>query len=653
MNMKTFPILLTLILSLIIPVQLNAQDKPKDYGIRSKKALSSYQEGRQQSQWRAYREAAKAYEDAIAIEPEFAHAHLHLGITALLLEKYEPAISSLKNARQLRPEEFPALEFYLGQAHFRSEQYADAAEALGIFLNRESGRPQDLSKAANMMKHALFAAQAIQDPVPFEPENLGPDINSQYHEYLPYLTADNGMLLFTSRRPESIGGFQRMLRDFSEDFFYSVPDENGEWQPAENLGKPINSVENEGAASMSQDGKIIIFTACNRADGVGNCDLYVSYRRENGWSDPENLGPAVNSDGWDSQPCLSHDGKTLYFSSARLDGEGGRDLWYTVREGQYWRPAQNLGSPVNSPGNESSPFLHADGLTMYFSSDYHPGFGTRDLFVSYRQENGPWADPINLGYPLNTSADESNIFVATNGRDGYINSDREGGLGGSDIYRFQMPEPVRPQISTFVRGIVKDSVTNVPVFAALQVIDVETGDTLRDVRSGRSDGKFLMSLPGGHEYAVYAKAPRYLFTSEHFSLTNLDEETYFDLTILMKPLREGMQIVLPNIFFETGSYELKTSSNAELATLKEFLDRNRTIRIELQGHTDDVGTDSDNLTLSQRRAESVRQALIDLGVAPARLTATGYGESVPIAGNDTEEGRAQNRRTEMKIIEVR
>lgn len=650
--MKRLSHLVLIVITILSTVALQAQDKPKDYGIKSKKALDYYFEGQQQSQWRAYREAAKAYEDALAIEPEFAHARLHLGITAFLLEKYEPAIEQLTLARELRPDEFPALEFYLGQASFKAEEYADAAAALQIYLGEETGRRQDIAKAQDLLKHSLFAAQAIQNPVDFEPQNLGPAINTQYHEYLPYLTADNGKLLFTSRRPESIGGFQPTLRDFSEDFFYSIPGEGNSWVQAENLGEPINSDANEGAAAMSQDGRVIIFTACNRSDGVGNCDLYISYLNEEGWSKPRNLGPQVNGEGWDSQPCLSHDGKTLYFSSARQGGEGGRDLWYSTWDGRMWGPAQNLGSPVNSPGNEDSPFLHADGLTLYFSSDYHPGFGSQDLFVSYRQDNGPWADPINLGYPLNTSAEESNIFVATSGKQGFINSDREGGLGGSDLYSFQMPEEVRPQISTFVRGVVKDSITNVPVFAALQVIDVESGDTLRDIRSGRSDGKFLMSLPGGHEYAVYAKAPNYLFTSQHFALKDLDDETFFDLTILMKPLRQGMQIVLPNIFYETGSYELSSNSSAEIGALKEFLDRNPRIRIELQGHTDDVGGEADNQLLSQRRAESVKQALVALGINPSRLVATGYGETVPIADNETDSGRAENRRTEMKIVEI-
>lgn len=629
-----------------------AQNSPKDYGIRSKKALEYYFEGQKQSKYRSYRDAAKAYESAIAIEPEFADAHVHLGITAYLLQSYEPAVTHLLKARELRPEDFPTLEFYLGIVYFKQEAYADASRAIAVFLDKKAGRPVDIETAQSLLKHSLFAAEAIQRPVSFVPENLGPAINTEHHDYLPYLTADNGMLLFTSRRPESLGGYQPLLRDFSEDFFYSVKDEAGNWLPAENLGPPINTTENEGAAAVSQDGRVIIFTACNRPDGFGNCDLYISTRQDDGWSEPRNLGPQVNGTGWDSQPCLSHDGKTLYFASARDGGQGGRDIWYSTWDGEKWLPAQNLGAPVNTSGNEDAPFLHADGLTLYFSSDYHPGFGSQDLFVSYRVAGGNWADPVNLGYPLNTSADESNIFVETNGKAGYINSDRAGGLGGSDIYRFQVPEEVRPQIATFLRGIVKDSLTLAPVYASIQVIDVATGDTLRDVRSGKSDGTFLMSLPGGKEYVAYLQAPNYLFTSQHFSLQQLAEETFFDLTILMKPIESGMQIVLPNIFYGSGSWELQAASASELKVLYQFLKRNPRLVIEIQGHTDAIGKDSDNLMLSQRRADAVREYLVEAGIPEARLIAKGYGKTMPIASNEEEAGRARNRRTEIKVLDA-
>ncbi|MEL7341499.1 MAG: OmpA family protein, partial [Bacteroidota bacterium] len=408
-------------------------------------------------------------------------------------------------------------------------------------------------------------------------------------------------LLFTSRRPESVGGFNRALKDYGEDFYFSEF-ANGEWSPAQNLGLPINTAGNEGSAAITQDGRTIYFTACNREDGQGSCDLYVSYREGDNWSEAQNLGPRVNSEGWESQPCLSPDGKRLYFASSRSGGMGGRDIWYVERiDDQYWSLPVNLGSPVNTAGNEYSPFIHADGKSLYFSSNYHPGFGSQDLFVSYAQPNDKWADPINLGYPLNTKADESNIFVSANGRKGFINSYREGGLGESDLYEFVLDERVRPQIATFLRGVTIDSLTRAPVQARLRLVDVETGDTLRDMRTGRSDGRFLMSLPLDREYAAFVSAPGYLFVSQNFYLKDLAEETYFDIVIPMLKVKKGVSVVLKNIFFESNKYTLKETSEAELAFLVDFLRQNPDLRIEISGHTDDIGSDEANQSLSQRR----------------------------------------------------
>ncbi|MEL6652009.1 MAG: tetratricopeptide repeat protein, partial [Bacteroidota bacterium] len=457
-----FSRLLPLLLCFVSSLAFAQKPKPADFGIKSKKALNYYFEGRQQEQWRARDEAINAYKAALELEPDFAHAHFRLGVNAYVRKRDEDALEHLERAFEINPDPFPNIGFYLGEAYFRNEQYAEAVPKLERFLQQERMRRQDQKQAQETLKHARFAAQAIQQPVSFEPLNMGEAINTDRDEYLPHLTADDQFLLFTSRRPESVGGFNRALKDYGEDFYFSEF-ANGEWSPAQNLGLPINTAGNEGSAAITQDGRTIYFTACNREDGQGSCDLYVSYREGDSWSEAQNLGPRVNSEGWESQPCLSPDGKRLYFASSRSGGMGGRDIWYVERiNDQYWSLPVNLGSPINTAGNEYSPFIHADGKSLYFSSDYHPGFGSQDLFVSYAQPNDKWADPINLGYPLNTKADESNIFVSANGRKGFINSYREGGLGESDLYEFVLDERVRPQIATFLRGITIDSLTRAP-----------------------------------------------------------------------------------------------------------------------------------------------------------------------------------------------
>ncbi|MDX1908589.1 MAG: OmpA family protein [Bacteroidia bacterium] len=645
------PIRIHLLLLLLLSSLAGAAQsyKPADYGIKSRKALDLYEEGMLQARYRDREKAMMYFNEALKIEPDFAHAHYQVGVNAWVRKKYDDALTHVLRAYELRREAFPGIEYYLGESYFWNARYAEAIPYLETFLSREQGRKEDLNRAARTLRHARFAAVGITTPVAFEPQNLGEAINSERDEYLPCLTADDTYLLFTARRPEAIGGYNRSLGDYSEDFYYATY-QDGAWSPAQNLGEPINTPENEGAATVTQDGKIIFFTACNLEDGLGNCDIYMATRKGSGWSKPENMGDAINGDGWDSQPCLSPDGKTLFFCSSRAGGLGGRDIWFSQWVQGAWTPAQNLGAPVNSIGNEDSPFLHADGITLYFSSDFHPGFGSQDLFVTHRQEDGTWEAPKNLGYPLNTLADESNIFVNASGRQAFINSDRPGGLGRSDLYTFALDPAIRPKMATFLRGLVLDSISRVPVSATLRLVDVETGDTIREIIAGKTDGRFLMSLPLEREYAAFATAPGYLFTSQHFYLKDMKEERYFDLEIPLSPIRKGVQVVLNNIFFESGSFDLKATSQAELAVLIAFMQEQPGLSIEIQGHTDNVGNDQANLKLSQQRADAVRDYLLAQGVAAARVQARGYGEALPVADNATDEGRARNRRTEFKIL---
>ncbi|MDX2284029.1 MAG: OmpA family protein [Bacteroidia bacterium] len=623
--------------------------KPADYGIKSKKALALYQEGQRLAAVRDRSGAVSLYKAAIDLEPEFAHAHFEWGVNAWVIQKYEEAAEHLRKAYELNGAAFRGIEYYLGESLFLTGDYAGAAPVLEAFVSGGIGRQEEQQRAARDLRHARFAAEAVQRPVDFSPRNLGGAVNTQRHEYLPQLTADNQMLLFTSPRPESVGGYIPSMRDYSEDFYYAVWQDTG-WSEARNLGGPINTPDNEGAGSLTQDGRMLFFAACERSDGLGSCDLYVSERSGDRWSAPRNLGPAVNSRSWESQPCLSADGRTLYFCSARPGGLGGHDIWHSRLVDGEWTEAQPLPAPVNSPGNEYSPFIHADGHTLYFSSDYHPGFGRRDLFLSRRDEAGAWSEPQNLGYPLNTVSDEGNIFLAASGRKALINSDRPGGLGLTDLYEFETDPGIRPDPATFLRGLVRDSISRRPLEAVIQLVDVERGDTIRQLPSDAVTGRFLMSLPLERNYAAFVSAPGYFFASKRFSLKGAGQETFFDLTIDLQPIRKGIQVVLNNLFFESGRFELQETSRPELETLLGFLQDNPRLRIEIQGHTDNVGSEQDNQLLSARRAEAVRSWLVERGIEAARITAAGYGESRPVADNETEAGRAQNRRTEFKVL---
>ncbi|MCB9234674.1 MAG: PD40 domain-containing protein [Bacteroidia bacterium] len=658
--MKKIPssiIVLTAILGLFWTSCYSQKIKPSAYGIKSKKALQSYLKGLDFDKYRDRATAMLHYQQAVEIEPNFGEAWFRMGVDTYFLvqegskqaPEYKKGLEYMNKADKMLTgrDRNPMVSFYLGELNFYTENYAPARKAYEDFINSKPMVKKEFLTIAKLnLGHCVFAEKAILEPIKFVPKNLGPNINSMGQEYLPYLTADDEILFFTARRKECTGEYSAELRDFAEDFFFSEK-KNGDWQMLENLGPPVNTELNEGAASFSPDGQYVYFTGCNRKDGFGSCDLYVSKLNGRVWSEPENLGPTVNSPGWDSQPCISNDGKTLYFASTRNGGKGQSDIWFTTKVNGSWTPAQNLGEPINTIGRENSPFLHADGQTLYFSSDEHPGFGGFDLFLSKSVHNG-WGRPMNLGYPLNTNADERNIFVNAKGDKGFTNSDRDGGLGGYDIYSFELDERIRPKFTTFVRGVVLDNVTSKPLEGTLTFINLETGDTIRQVASNSYSGKFLLSLPMDQDYAAFSDAKGYLFKSQNFTLKGAQEE-YFDLIIRLDPIEEGKPIVLENIFYETAKFDLKEESEAELNHLVYFMKINPKITIEISGHTDDVGSDQDNLLLSDNRANSVKKYLVEKGIPDQRITAVGYGESRPMFPNDSDEHRAKNRRTELKV----
>ena len=623
----------------------------KEYKVKSKKALQLFEKGLQNDKWRDRKTAVSFYKQALELEPNFAEANFRCGFDLYIDQEYEEALPYMIKAREGWYSFNPSVTFYLGELYFYNHQYDKALENYQqFFTDKPPVQKKVLELAQRNSRHAAFAKEAIKTPIKFEPLNMGENINSDGSEYFPCLTADDGILFLTGRREESTGGYQAELRGFGEDFFFTSQKE-GKWQSLTNLGSPVNTEQNEGAACFSPDGQYVYFTACNREDGFGSCDIYVSKLNGRNWDAPRNLGPLVNSSAWDSQPWLSNDGKTLYYASNRNGGLGLYDIWFSEKVNGAWGPAQNLGAPINTLGAEYSPFLHADGQTLYFSSDEHPGFGGVDLFMSKLRQGG-WGKPINLGYPLNTSADERNIFINTKGDKGYINSDRKGGYGQYDIYEFELDPRIKPNFTTFVRGFVLDSITKAPLDATVSFINLATRDTIREVQTNSSTGRFLLSLPLDQEYAAFVDAKGYLFSSENFSLKGLqgEKDQFFDLMIQLRPIRKGARMVLENIFYETAKFNLLDESKAELDHLVDFMKVNSGISIEIGGHTDDIGSATDNLVLSENRAGEVKKYLINSGITERRITAKGYGEDSPIANNGTDEGRAKNRRTEIRII---
>jgi outer membrane protein OmpA-like peptidoglycan-associated protein len=473
----------------------------------------------------------------------------------------------------------------------------------------------------------------------FTPKNLGDSINTTNAEYFPSLTVDNHTLTFTRK----ING--------NEDIYESNLID-GNWSNANPLpGKINSSAFNEGAQNISQDGKWMLFTGCNFPEGLGSCDLYISYLTKNGWSEPQNLGPNVNSEFWESTPSLSPDKKDLYFSSNVPGGFGGKDIWVCHRgEDGKWGPALNLGAEINTAGDESTPFIHADNQTLFFNSTGHPGYSEKpDLFVSRKLPNGKWSQPENLGYPINTIDDEGSLVVASDGKTAYFSSDRSDSKGGLDIYSFELRPDIRPLKTLWVKGQVYDKKTKAGLPSTVELTDVNTRELISQLQTDE-EGNYLVTLPVGKDYAFNVHRKGYLFYSENYNMSNISSDSTYTADIPLQPIEANAHIILKNVFFDTKKTELNPASITELDNVVRLMNENPAMKILITGFTDNVGKPADNLILSKGRALAVVNYLIQKGINNTRLSFKGLGEANPVANNNTEEGRALNRRTELSVV---
>jgi outer membrane protein OmpA-like peptidoglycan-associated protein len=588
---------------------------------------------------------------AISTDPNFVEAYMLLGDVNTDLKNFEEAIEAYSNALTINPYFFVGTYFNLANVQLKTGLYEDAKSNYELYLKYGDILPARKSEVERKIAICEFAIEAIANPVPFTPINMGDSINTPNDEYLPALTADEQTLIITMRRPKD--EFTINQKNTLEEDFYFSKKINGQWSKIKFLGPPINTHGNEGAQCISPDGKFLIFTGCYRNDGLGSCDLYISEREGNKWGFPVNMGTNINTLSWESQPSIAPDGKTLFYTSTRTGGKGSSDIWVSVKNDDgEWGKAFNLGEPINTPGQEMSPFIHPDGRTLYFSSDYHIGMGGMDLFVSRLNEDGKWEFPENLGYPINTYEDEVSLLVNANGDLAYFSSNKHEGLGNFDIFTFEMPQHIRPNKVNYFKGIVYDSETHENLKAKFQLIDLETNNVVVESYSDKISGEFLVCIPTNKNYALNVSKESYLFYSENFTITGLHQHTEpFLKDIPLKPIKKNQSIVLKNIFFDTDKYDLKAESSVELNKLLDLMKENPAIKVEISGHTDNVGTDEHNLKLSENRAKAVYDYLSSKGIAQNRMVYKGYGKSKPIDTNNTEEGRANNRRTEFMIVD--
>lgn len=609
-------------------------------GTTNRKAQNLFDEADQLDRTGESAAALEKLEEAITADANFKVAHLFAADIYKRSKDFEKAKLHLDKAWQIMPQD-PRTAYALGETNLKIGKYGEAKPVLTYFLSNYSGADTvSIKKAKKYLADCDFAIEALKHPVPYSPENLGNGINSKNREYFPALTADGQTIIYSR------------VENGNEDFFTSTL-KNGAWQLAKPLSTAINTADfNEGAQSLSPDGRYLFFTGCNRPKGYGSCDIYITQRTGKDWAQPVNLGTAINGKYWDSQPAISPDVSTLYFASNRPGGFGGSDIWKsTIGDDGKWTKPVNLGPTVNTPFDETTPFMHADNQTLYFSSDGWPGMGGKDIFFTKLNADKAMDMPKNLGYPINSFSDENGLIVDANGTKGLFSTNLPTGLGDVDIYEFDMPALNRPGPVTYVKGIVIDAVDKKPVPASITLIDIGTNMATYNDYADEKTGDFLAVMPTNKTYAFNVEAPGYLMFSKSYKLTATNNKP-FETTIELKKIAVGSNVVLDNVFFDIDKAELLPASQIELGYVIAMLNANPNLNIEIQGHTDSQGETTHNQLLSERRAKAVYDYLLAHKIDKQRLTFKGYGKSKPKADNKTEDGRQQNRRTEFVVTRI-
>ncbi len=674
---------------LLFPFALFAQDESPCEPTTGRKALRIYKKAMDELAKGNRIAASSILAEAVEEDPEYYEAYyLRAYINVMPTNpSRNPAIAIQGFLRVY--EICPAYEnyyssYYLGQFFYSSEKWDEAEKHLDFFYkNAQAYEPQsdsraderraerdnqrlekDMAEVAEMLVWARFYKNIINDPKPFIPK-IVKGISSKDDEYLVIISPDNELAFYTRRVevPPPPSGFTRSGVSYRENFMISERI-NSEFDSGTLMPYPFNTGMNQGGVSVTIDNRHLYLTICKPTHGnYVNCDIYYSSYSYGEWSVPEPLGPNINSPNtWESQPSIASDGKTLYFVSDRPGGYGGADIYKSIKnEEDHWGPAINLGPAVNTSGDEFTPFIHTDSQTLYFSSGDrlgddgvvfpgHMGLGKKDIFYYRFNADPPWTKPRNIGYPINSPEDDIGFFVSTDGQYGYLTSNKLDGVGGWDVYSFELYQEARPERVLFISGELSDENTSAPIReAVVELKNVETKQITR-IPIDEETGKYVVALPFKNDYIMTVKSRDHAYETMYLSRRNTKFEIPVKIDVEVKPLVVGATYPLRDIYFATGSDSLTEESKMVIDGFIDFLNDNESVHVAIHGHTDNIGSKESNQLLSDKRALAVMNYLVDNKIRKSRLTYKGFGESRPIAENDTEEGRALNRRTEFVLI---
>lgn len=547
--------------------------------------------------------------------------------------------------------------YHIAEAYHYNYEFDNAIKYFTKYKAEFSGTDRTLLNNVDRNIQTCYVAKKLkQNPLDIQIQNIGKNINTQYPEYCPIISNDESVLIFTSRRKGSTGGLLDEQGKFYEDIFVSNRNFKGEWLAPLKIGANINTMMHEAAISVSNDGSKLFIYKDDGDDG----NIYMSNFEDYQWSTPIALNKNINSEFWETHATLSPDGNTLYFTSNRPGGFGGRDIYKSLKtEKGDWGPAVNMGATINTPFNEDAPFILSDGKTLYFSSEGHESMGGFDVFISNMTDDGFWTTPTNIGYPINTTEDDIFFAPTSDQKHAYYSSAKEEGFGDQDIYVITIVK--EKEDFAVIKGTVIDPNTFKPLEAKIEVSDKAKNEVVANTTSDKITGEYAISLPTEKDYAMTIKSDNYQPYTENFKVNKSDKNVEINKDVPLKPLATqaplkiedyniGDKFILRNIYFDTDKNELTKESISELDGLVNFLKAMPTIKIELSGHTDNIGSAEHNKDLSTRRAKAAMDYLISKGIDATRLTSQGYGYEQPIATNSNDEGRKKNRRTEVKII---
>lgn len=680
MPLPHFKILLVLVAvytATTLFAQEEEQERPVCAGSSVKKAVNKYEEALPLVKRKNYVQAVPLLKEAIALDPDYVDPMFLIGEINYKRksdQNLNVMVKMLEEVLRLCPAYSVYTYYYLGDYAYQNGDDKKALQYMQLFIKDvdKVTSDEDYKYAQTVIADLKFLVQGKEHPVPFSPKPVT-GIDTKQDEYLAIISADNEVALFTRRielPPSRMSVSVAADKVFREKFMRSIRDANGNFDEGEPMEDPFNRFENEGGPTLTIDNNTLYYTVCKEKfvnnGNYYNCDIFESQFVKDSWSEIKALPANINlPNTWESQPSISSDGKTLYFVSNRPGGLGGYDIWKSTKnEKGEWNPTPvNLGAPINTIGDERSPFIHTDNQTLYFSSSDrfeevgglsiprkgHKGYGGYDLFKTQLNDDGTFGAPINLGYPINTDGDEISFFVSTDGKTGYFGSNSIGESTDWNLFSFELYAGARPNRVLFLKGDVKDENNDEPVKASVELKNVKTKEVFT-IPVDSNTGKYVAALTFKDDYVMSVKKEGYASDFEYFSTkdSTLDKPAKVDVEI--KKLDIGESYKINDINFTANSAVLLEESKYVLDEFARFLKDHKHLVVVIQGHTDNLWDDTYNLKLSVDRAKAVHDYLIAQGISAQRLTFEGYGESKPIASNATEEGRAKNRRTEFHII---